>query len=881
MTTTDISVNNPTLQELKKRKQRFGSLGALDFLITYEETKNESERLSLLRQHIHVLHKSQAIEIKSAKTNIKSSKQKKKPCDKVNNLRTKLLSLGFTEKPLEELETIARDNPSKGQRAKAAQIIALWHLRVNTLESCRKALSYIELAKSNVADPRSIRSEQLAVAQMMCYVTLKDRYNAQKLFDFLQENQLLTPDLWLVWTNFQESKEERLGCINQALAAYSVPPMALIPQQPGQNLSAYDRLTVVTAPSAIHNGPKVTVLVAAYNCPDTLPTCLRSLEQQSWRNLEVIVLDDHSPTLETFEIAQEWAAKDSRFKAIRMPENGGAYVARNHGLSIATGEFVTLHDADDWSHPLKIETQIKYLIEHPGIVGCISSLARVQNELKFQRWTGNGSLIQKNMSSLMFRRLVILNTIGYWDKVYFGGDTEFLNRLRSYFGKEKIVTLEDAIHSLPRLEDTSIVASDTFGYHQLPYGARRQYLESQKVSHKAGFLKYEQHPKIRPFPVPDTMILNKNIRQQRRHYDVVIASDFRLLGGSTHSNAQEILCQAKNDISTGILPMFRYDFQSIREITSIVRNQIDGKKVKILSAGDVISCDVLIVRYPPVLYHRLRYMPDVQAKEIRIIVNQPPMSDYGPNGVVRYKLKACAENIRYYFGKDAMWHPIGPQARSALLEHHTEELMHINLSNWDWSNIVDIDGWSRGLRNRHGANEILRIGRHSRDSEHKWPESSQDLLAAYPESEELEVHVLGGARTPTKIIGHLPSNWTVHEFNSIHPKDFLANIDIFIYFTNSHWVEAFGRVIIEAMAVGVPVILPNIYQPLFKEAALYATSQTAVSLARELHANPQKYNEQVHIAQEYVRKHFSYQTHLNRLQNLGVDIPVLKQNAAV
>lgn len=869
MTTTDISVSKPSLQELKKRKERFGSLGVLDFLIAHEESKGRSDRLKLLRQYICAPQKT---EIKSVKPNIKSSNQKKKVRNKVEILRTKLLSLGFTEEPLAELEVIAKKDSSKWQRAKAAQVVALWYLRVNTPESCQMALTYIELAKSNVTDPKSTRLERLAVAEIMCYVKLNNQHNAQELFNSLQKKQQLTPDLWLAWTNFQKNEEERIVCINQALAAHSVPPVALMPQRSGQNLPAYDRLVAATTPSAIHDGPKVTVLVAAYNCPDTLPTCLRSLEEQSWKNLEVIVLDDYSPTLETFEIAQKWATKDPRFKAIRMPENGGAYVARNHGLSIATGKFVTLHDADDWSHPLKIETQVRHLEESPDIVANMTQTFRLTENLDVLRWSGNGSFILTNVSSFMFRRKKIVENIGYWDRVRFSADSEFIDRIKYFFGQQSVVILKGLIYSIQRDSVVSMIRDTEFGIHQMAHGARRQYKEVQEFHHGLGNLKYDIKPSKRPFPVPRCMVTGKLKLTQREHFGVIIASDFRMLGGSTHSNTQEILCQAKNDIGTGILPMFRYDFQPTRKILSTIWNQVDGERVKILSAGDVVSCDVLIVRYPPVLYHRLRYMPNIQAKEIRVIVNQPPMSDYGPNGVVRYKLKACAENIRYYFGKDATWHPIGPQARSALLKYHTEELKYVHLADWDWSNIVDINGWRREVRKR-GSGNILRIGRHSRDHEHKWPESPQDLLAAYPESKDLEVHILGGANVPVKTIGHHPSNWTVYEYDSIHPKDFLANIDIFIYFTNSHWVEAFGRVIIEAMAVGVPVILPDIYQPLFKESALYATPQTAVALARELHANPQMYNEQVRIAQDYVRKHFSYQTHLNRLRDLGVVTP--------
>jgi glycosyltransferase involved in cell wall biosynthesis len=234
-------------------------------------------------------------------------------------------------------------------------------------------------------------------------------------------------------------------------------------------------------------------------------------------------------------------------------------------------------------------------------------------------------------------------------------------------------------------------------------------------------------------------------------------------------------------------------------------------------------------------------------------------------------LDKCVENIRRYFGKDATWHPIGPLVREALHTHHADELHHINLSDQDWHNIIDINGWDRGPRKR-GPKDKLRIGRHSRDHVHKWPDCADDILAAYPDRADVEVHVLGGGKTPAGILGNIPKNWVVHEFGSIHPRDFLRDIDVWVYFANPVWVESFGRTIIEAMAVGVPVILPEIYRPLFQDSALYATSQTALEMAQKLHADPMGYDRHVAKSKAYVRDHFSFEMHVARLKNSGVDI---------
>ncbi|NYS26952.1 glycosyltransferase, partial [Rhodobacteraceae bacterium 2376] len=81
-----------------------------------------------------------------------------------------------------------------------------------------------------------------------------------------------------------------------------------------------------------------------------------------------------------------------------------------------------------------------------------------------------------------------------------------------------------------------------------------------------------------------------------------------------------------------------------------------------------------------------------------------------------------------------------------------------------------------------------------------------------------------------------------------------------------------GRTIIEAMAAGVPVILPEDYRVLFGDAALYATPQTAVALARTLQADPAARAAQVARARDLVRDRFSHEAHAARLRALNLAV---------
>src|SRR5699024_7724617 len=122
-----------------------------------------------------------------------------------------------------------------------------------------------------------------------------------------------------------------------------------------------------------------------------------------------------------------------KIRVVRQKENLGAYCARNVGLSVAEGEYITVHDDDDWSHGDKIATQVQHLIGNPEIPGNMSAHVRVTEDLKFIRINNNPVLSQANFSSLMVHRRTF-DKIGPWDTVNRGADSEFRDRLVKYYG---------------------------------------------------------------------------------------------------------------------------------------------------------------------------------------------------------------------------------------------------------------------------------------------------------------------------------------------------------------------------------------------------------------------------------------------------------------
>src|SRR5699024_3526085 len=148
------------------------------------------------------------------------------------------------------------------------------------------------------------------------------------------------------------------------------------------------------------------------------------------------------------------------------------------------------------------------------------------------------------------------------------------------------------------------------------------YKEFQTISHQKAKLRYEKCPESRPFPVPRPMLKNRLGLEKREHYDVIIVSDFRLPGGTTSSNVEELVCQRQAGLKTGILSLWTYSLNVERRINDKIYDLIDDRYIKVLEYGDKVSCDLLLFRFPPILNHGNRYFPDILAENVVVIVNQ-------------------------------------------------------------------------------------------------------------------------------------------------------------------------------------------------------------------------------------------------------------------
>lgn len=266
------------------------------------------------------------------------------------------------------------------------------------------------------------------------------------------------PELLLLATNAVGGvPAAQLQRLNNYLKMKGLPGVALAdPNLPpgASNLVASDELPKV-------DGPLLSVLMTTFSTADRVGEAIRSILGQTYRNLELIVADDASDD-GTAEIVQAMAREDRRVKYLRMPCNVGTYVAKSIAFEYALGEFVTCHDSDDWSHPLRFERQIAPLLKNPRLVATTSQWVRIQDDGVFYARPVH-PLARLNPASPMFRRELVAREMGLWDLVRTGADSEFHARLRLVFGRRAVKRIALPLAFGAHRPNSLMTASDT-GY---------------------------------------------------------------------------------------------------------------------------------------------------------------------------------------------------------------------------------------------------------------------------------------------------------------------------------------------------------------------------------------------------------------------------------
>ncbi|ETX26990.1 glycosyltransferase [Roseivivax isoporae] len=256
--------------------------------------------------------------------------------------------------------------------------------------------------------------------------------------------------------------------------------------------------------------PLVSVIVPVLNGAAHLDRALSGLTAQDWPALEILVVDDGSSD-ESRDIAAAHARRDPRVRPMTQGRTTGAYPARNAGLAAARGAFVTVHDADDWSHPAKIRAQVQALLDDPGRMASVSHWVRAGDDLDMTLWRIETGWVYRNVSSLMIRT-ELRDILGFWDRVRVNADTEYYYRIHAAFGPGAIVEVHPGVPlAFGRSRAGALTARGETDLRTHLHGLRNDYLNAARAWHartlRPAGLHLPEHPPERPFRVPKAVAL--------------------------------------------------------------------------------------------------------------------------------------------------------------------------------------------------------------------------------------------------------------------------------------------------------------------------------------------------------------------------------------
>lgn len=121
--------------------------------------------------------------------------------------------------------------------------------------------------------------------------------------------------------------------------------------------------------------PRISVIVPVYDVEPYIACCIDSILSQVFSDFELILIDDGSPD-NCGAICDEYGEKDSRIRVIHQ-KNQGVSAARNHGVSVAKGEYVTFVDSDDWLDPLFLERMYQAIVSHDADMS-VSNITQIR-----------------------------------------------------------------------------------------------------------------------------------------------------------------------------------------------------------------------------------------------------------------------------------------------------------------------------------------------------------------------------------------------------------------------------------------------------------------------------------------------------------------------
>lgn len=183
--------------------------------------------------------------------------------------------------------------------------------------------------------------------------------------------------------------------------------------------------------------PLVSVIIPTYKTNNSLEEAIKSVKRQTYKNIEIIVVDDNFPDTKYRKTAENIIAKFENIKYIQHKNNKNGSVARNTGFKNSAGEYICYLDDDDFFYDDKIKKQVKFL-KNKKIDACTCFYKKDSKEIKFDdKKDYKYEILMNNItpqtSSLMLKRNCVIELNGFDESYTRHQDYEFLLRFLEKF----------------------------------------------------------------------------------------------------------------------------------------------------------------------------------------------------------------------------------------------------------------------------------------------------------------------------------------------------------------------------------------------------------------------------------------------------------------
>jgi len=262
-----------------------------------------------------------------------------------------------------------------------------------------------------------------------------------------------------------------------------------------------------TTESQTNKCPLVTVIIPLYNAEQYIAEAIQSILNQTYENIELLVIDDAS----TDNSLAEAIKFENKNVKIFTQANKGASAARNYGLREVKGEYIQFLDADDLLSSTKIEEQIKVLLENPTKIAICPTIhffdgERISGKMASDEWYYNsftnpceflirlyggyedeGGMIQPN-SWLTPKK--IIDKAGFWDeRLSLDDDGEFFCRI--ILASTGVVCANNAINYYRKFQNTKSLSSQT-GYKAIKSALLSLQLKQKHLAEYSNELGYKK-----------------------------------------------------------------------------------------------------------------------------------------------------------------------------------------------------------------------------------------------------------------------------------------------------------------------------------------------------------------------------------------------------